>query len=172
LIGTNPFLVGKRSGHLELDVFLVFLDLSPLITTAILIPIHLRQQTLHALLLHRAQPLDIPQRLLIQILPPRADLTRELLLAHRLHGRLAMPSVLFFDRAMGTGVPVRRQLDVAIFGGAVRVVVRVVVRWVEGGRDGVIGGRGLEEEVPFEAEEDGVGRVRGGDLAVGFGFGF
>ena len=49
-----------------------------------------------------------------------------------------------------------------IFGGAARVVVWVVVRWVEGGWDGVIGGRGLEEEVPFEAEEDGVGRVWGG----------
>ena len=58
------------------------------------------------------------------------------------------------------------------FGGAAPVDVWVVVRWVEGGRDGVIGGRELEEEVQFKAEEDGVGRVWGGDLVAGFGLGF
>lgn len=51
------------------------------------------------------------------------------------------------------------------------MVLWIVVRWVEGGRDGMIGGVvGLEDEVSFEAEEDCVGRVRGGDLAVGFRF--
>ena len=66
---------------------------------------------------------------------------------------------------MGRGVPVRRELDVGILGGTGVfhfVVEEGVVRVGRGA-----GGAGLENVVAFEAEEDCVGGVGGGDLLFG-----
>jgi hypothetical protein len=79
-----------------------------------------------------------------------------------------MSSILLLDGAMGAGIPIRGKFDVAIFEGTVGMIVGIDVSRVEGWRGGVGrgGGMRLKDEVPFEAEEDCVGRVGGGDFTV------
>ena len=118
---------------------------------------------MNPILLTQTQPIHIRQRFGIETLPPLGDNRRKFLLTHTLPVHLAMLPLLFFGHTMCRGIPFRRQLNVNVFEWA-----GMFGGIVEGGvvRFGCYVERGLEDVVSFEAEEDGVGGVGGGD----FGF--